>query len=70
MNNPDTLTYHEAMDCGDHEEFVLSVTKEIMELEAWKMRNIVPRPANANVSPRRWAFKRKDIPMATLESTI
>ena len=62
MNDPDTLTYHEAMACGDREEFVLAMRKEITELEARKTWNIVPRPANANVLPGTWAFKRKRYP--------
>ena len=38
------------------------MTKEIAELEAWKMWNIVQRPANVNVLPGTWAFKRKRSP--------
>jgi len=54
--------YHEAMACGDKNEFVIAMTKEIAELEAWKTWNIVQRPANINVLPGTWAFKRKRYP--------
>ena len=62
MNDPDMLTYHEAMACGDKNEFVIAMTKEIAELEARKTWNIVQRPANINVLPGTWAFKRKRYP--------
>ena len=62
MNDPDTLDYHHAMTSPDKEEFRLAMSKEIDELIQKDTWDIVERPANKNVLPSTWAFKRKRYP--------
>ena len=58
----DTLTYHEAMACSDANKFREAMAVEIKELEGRHTWNIVPRPANVNILPGTWSFKRKRYP--------
>ena len=61
-NDPDTLTYREAMAAPDEEQFAESMVKEVQDLLDLKMLHPVPRskvPPTATVLPAVWVFHQK-----------
>ena len=61
-NDPDTLTYREAMNSPDKDKFVESMVKELESQMTMGVLKLVPKsrvPPTASILPAVWAFKRK-----------
>jgi hypothetical protein len=61
-NDPDTLTFREAMTAPDKDKFVESMVKELQSQMDLGVYQLIPRskvPPTANVLPAVWAFCRK-----------
>ena len=61
-NDPDTLTYREAMAAPDKDKFLESMTKELESQMTMGVLKLTPRskvPPTASILPAVWAFRRK-----------
>ena len=61
-NDPDTLTYKEAMDAPDKDQFVQSMIKELESQMTMGVLKLIPKskvPPTASILPAVWAFRRK-----------
>ena len=61
-NDPDTLTFREAMNAPDKDKFIESMAKELqgqLDMQAIKPMHRSKVPPTATILPAVWAFRRK-----------
>ena len=64
--DPDTLTFEEAMQAPDREQFIEAMYKELedhIERKHWKIVPLKAIPSNKQAIPMVWAMKQKKNPL-------